>query len=60
MMNMIDERMLASPDQTIGGCFCGMSTGDTVYLYEHREDANHNDLAITLRALLSDMREGSF
>ena len=30
------------------------------YLYEHREDADHNDLAITLRNLLCFIREGVF
>ena len=30
------------------------------YLYEHREDADHNDLAITLRNLLFSIREGVF
>lgn len=28
------------------------------YLYEHREEADHADLAFTLRALLSAIREG--
>ena len=27
------------------------------YLYEHREEANHNDLALTLRNLLFSIRE---
>lgn len=30
------------------------------YLFEHREDADHNDLAITLRNLLCFVREGVF
>jgi len=30
------------------------------YLFEHREDADHNDLAITLRNLLCFVREGGF
>lgn len=30
------------------------------YLYEHREDADHNDLAITLRNLLFSVREGVY
>ncbi|MCC8089897.1 MAG: head-tail connector protein [Oscillospiraceae bacterium] len=28
------------------------------YLYEHREEADHHDLTITLRSLLFDIREG--
>ncbi len=28
------------------------------YLYEHRESANHHDLAMTLRSLLFSVREG--
>lgn len=28
------------------------------YLYEHRENADHHDLALTLRNLLFDIREG--
>lgn len=28
------------------------------YLYEHREEADHHDLMLTLRSLLSFMREG--
>lgn len=30
------------------------------YLYEHREEANHTDLALTLRSLLFEIREGVF
>ena len=30
------------------------------YLYEHREEADHNALVITLRNLLSSVREGVF
>lgn len=30
------------------------------YLYEHREEANHHDLMMTLRNLLSSVREGVF
>ena len=30
------------------------------YLYEHREEANHNDLMLTLRALLAGKRKESF
>jgi len=30
------------------------------YLYEHREEANHNDLNLTLRALLFGSREEGF
>lgn len=30
------------------------------YLYEHREDADHHDLMMTLRNLLSSVREGVF
>ena len=29
------------------------------YLYEHRENADHHDLAITLRSLLFGIREGA-
>ncbi len=29
------------------------------YLYEHREDADHHDLAMTLRSLLFGIREGA-
>ena len=32
----------------------------TAYLYEHREDANYHELAISLRALLFSEREGAF
>ena len=28
------------------------------YLFEHREDADHHDLTLTLRALLFSLREG--
>lgn len=28
------------------------------YLYSHRENANHNDLLLTLRAMLFSQREG--
>lgn len=30
------------------------------YLYEHREEADHHELALTLRALLFSSREGVF
>jgi hypothetical protein len=30
------------------------------YLYEHREEADHHALVITLRNLLSSVREGVF
>lgn len=30
------------------------------YLYEHREEADHNDLMLTLRALLFGIREVKF
>ena len=30
------------------------------YLYEHREEADHHDLTLTLRSLLFPMREGVF
>ena len=30
------------------------------YLYEHREDADHHDLVLTLRNLLFSIREGVF
>ena len=30
------------------------------YLYEHREEANHHDLMLTLRALLFGIREVTF
>ena len=30
------------------------------YLYEHREDANHNELTLTLRALLFGIRKEGF
>jgi len=30
------------------------------YLYEHREEADHHDLVMTLRNLLSSVREGVF
>ena len=30
------------------------------YLYEHREDANHNSLVLTLRALLFGLRKEGF
>mgnify|MGYP002627319841 CR=1 FL=1 len=30
------------------------------YLYEHREEADHHDLTLTLRNLLFSIREGSF
>ena len=32
----------------------------TAYLYEHREDADHNALNLTLRALLFDDRKAGF
>ena len=30
------------------------------YLYEHREEADHHDLVMTLRSLLFSIREGVF
>ncbi len=30
------------------------------YLFEHREEADHHDLALTLRSLLFSIREGIF
>ena len=30
------------------------------YMYEHREEANHNNLNLTLRALLFSAHEGGF
>ncbi|WP_027107138.1 head-tail connector protein [Ligilactobacillus ceti] len=30
------------------------------YLYEHREEANHKDLMLTLRSLLFGMRKAEF
>lgn len=30
------------------------------YLYEHREEADHHDLTLTLRSLLFSLREGVF
>ena len=30
------------------------------YLYEHREEADHKDMTITLRSLLGPLREGVF
>lgn len=30
------------------------------YLYEHREEADHHDLTLTLRSLFFAMREGVF
>ena len=30
------------------------------YLYEHREEADHHELVMTLRSLLSSVREGVF
>jgi len=30
------------------------------YLYEHREEADHHSLALTLRSLLFSLREGVF
>lgn len=30
------------------------------YLYEHREDADHHNLTLTLRAILFGIREGEF
>ncbi len=30
------------------------------YLYEHREEADHNALNLSLRALISDIREEGF
>ena len=32
----------------------------TAYLYEHREDADHNSLTLSLRALLSGSRKEAF
>lgn len=32
----------------------------TAYLYEHREEADHTDLTLTLRSLLFGVREESF
>lgn len=30
------------------------------YFYEHREDANHTELKLRLRSLLSDVRKAAF
>jgi hypothetical protein len=30
------------------------------YLYEHREEADHHELMLTLRAMLSGIREEAF
>lgn len=30
------------------------------FLYEHREEADHHELALTLRAMLFGIREGDF
>lgn len=30
------------------------------YLYEHREEADHHELVLTLRAMLFGIREGEF
>lgn len=30
------------------------------YLYEHREEADHHELALTLRAMMFGIREGDF
>lgn len=30
------------------------------YLYEHREEADHSELTLTLRSLLFSIREGAF
>lgn len=32
----------------------------TAYLYEHREEANHNELTLTLRSLLFGLRKVEF
>ena len=32
----------------------------TAYMYEHREEANHNNMNLTLRALLFSSHEGGF
>ena len=32
----------------------------TAYLYEHREEADHNGLLLTLRAILFGVREAKF
>lgn len=32
----------------------------TAYLYEHREEADHHDLSLTLRSLLFDIRKEAF
>lgn len=32
----------------------------TAYLYEHREEADHNDLTLTLRSLLFGIRKEGF
>lgn len=32
----------------------------TAYMYEHREEANHNSMNLTLRALLFSSHEGGF
>ena len=32
----------------------------TAYLYEHREEADHHSMLLTLRALLFGVREGGF
>lgn len=32
----------------------------TAYLYEHREEADHNDLLLSLRALLMGERKAAF
>ena len=34
--------------------------GDLAYLYEHREDADHHDLTLSLRSLLFGIRKEGF
>ena len=50
-----DEAVAAGANQLRIGILYAVA-----YLYEHREEADHHDLVMTLRNLLSSVREGVF
>ena len=49
-----DEAFIGSQNAKIAVMYA------VAYLYEHREEADHTALALSLRALLSDIRQEGF
>lgn len=75
-MSAVEWNTLCDPDtETMAVRDMDLDAGETVqlrslmksavffalgYLYEHREEADHHELVMTLRNLLSSVREGVF